>query len=45
MEASGLTDQFTVYPKRFLVVFLFSLAQLMTSCLVNTLTPVARYLE
>jgi len=36
--------KFTVYPKRFLVVTLFSLAQLMTSVLINTLTPIAKYL-
>lgn len=45
MEAEPLTDQFVVYPKRFLMVFLFALAQFMTSCLINTLTPIARFLE
>ena len=45
MEADPLTDEFKVYPKRYLVVFLFALAQFMTSCLINTLTPIARFLE
>jgi len=40
-----INDEFRVYPKRFVIVFLFSLAQLMTSVLINTLTPIARYLE
>lgn len=34
-----------MYPKRYLIVFLFSLAQMMTSVLINTLTPIAKYLE
>jgi len=37
-------EQFKVYPKRFLIVFLFSLIQMMTSVLLNTLTPIASYL-
>jgi FLVCR family feline leukemia virus subgroup C receptor-related protein len=41
----SLTHEFQVYPKRYLVVFLFSLAQLMTSVLINTLTPIAKFLE
>ena len=45
MEADPLIDQFVVYPKRYLIVFLFALAQFMTSCLINTLTPIARFLE
>ena len=45
MEEAPLTDQFIVYPKRYLIVFLFSLAQLMTSCLINTLTPIAKFLQ
>ncbi len=36
--------EFQVYPKRFGIVFLFSLIQMMTSCLMNTLTPIASYL-
>ena len=37
-------EEFKVYPKRFFIVFLFSLSQMMTSCLLNTLTPIASYL-
>jgi len=37
-------EEFKVYPKRFFIVFLFSLIQMMTSCLLNTLTPIASYL-
>jgi hypothetical protein len=33
-----------VYPKRFLVVTIFALAQMMTAILVNTFTPIAAYL-
>jgi MFS transporter, FLVCR family, feline leukemia virus subgroup C receptor-related protein len=45
MEANPLNDEFKVYPKRYLIVFLFGLAQFMTSCLINTLTPIAKFLE
>ena len=45
MESAPLVDGFRVYNKRYLVVFLFSLAQLMTSCMINTLTPIAKFLE
>lgn len=34
-----------MYPKRHVIVLLFSLAQMMTSILINTLTPIAKYLE
>jgi hypothetical protein len=40
-----LDDDFKVYPTRFLVVILFALVQMMTSVLMNTLTPVAAYLS
>ena len=36
---------YKVYPKRFLIVFLYSIAQTMTPILINTLTPIAKYLE
>lgn len=36
--------EFKLYPKRYLIVFLFSLVQFMTALLVNTLTPIASYL-
>lgn len=44
MEADPLIDSFVVYPRRYLIVFLFALAQFMTSCLINTLTPIAKFL-
>ena len=37
-------DEYLVYPKRFFVVAVFSLAQMMISILVNTITPIAAYL-
>jgi MFS transporter, FLVCR family, feline leukemia virus subgroup C receptor-related protein len=40
-----LDDDFKVYPTRFLVVILFAFIQMMTSVLMNTLTPVAAYLS
>lgn len=36
--------EFKLYPKRYFIVFLFSLIQFMTALLVNTLTPIASYL-
>ena len=40
-----LQSDFKVYPKRYLVVVLFALVQMMTSILLNTLTPIASYLS
>ncbi len=34
-----------MYPKRFVVVSLFAVAQMMTAILVNTFTPIAAYLS
>jgi hypothetical protein len=44
MQADIPLPQFKLYPKRYLIIFLFSLAQMMTSILINTLTPIAKYL-
>lgn len=38
-------ETFKLYPKRFVVVTLFSLVQMMTSVLINTLTPIAKSLQ
>lgn len=38
------SQEYPVYPKRFFVVALFALAQMMTAILVNTFTPIAAYL-
>jgi FLVCR family feline leukemia virus subgroup C receptor-related protein len=40
-----MPSEFKMYPRRYLIVVLFSLAQMMTSILINTLTPIAKYLE
>ena len=40
-----MEDDFIVYPKRFLIVALFGMSQLLTSCLINTLTPIAKSLQ
>lgn len=37
-------DEYTLYPKRFFIVAIFSLSQMMISILVNTITPIAAYL-
>lgn len=39
-----LEGQFVVYPKRFFIVGIFALCQMMISILVNTMTPIAAYL-
>lgn len=44
MEYTPIPD-FKVYPQRFLVTTLFGLVQMMTSVLMNTLTPIAAYLS
>ena len=45
MEAVPTVEEFKLYPKRYLIVFLFCLSQFMISCLINTLTPIAKFLE
>lgn len=44
-EAKSPLTEFKVYPKRYLVVGLFCLVQMMTAILINTLTPIAKSLK
>jgi MFS transporter, FLVCR family, feline leukemia virus subgroup C receptor-related protein len=45
MESLTLSGEFKVYPKRFFIVFQYTLIQMMTAILVNTFTPIAAYLS
>jgi MFS transporter, FLVCR family, feline leukemia virus subgroup C receptor-related protein len=45
MESLTPSGEFKVYPKRFFIVFQYTLIQMMTAILVNTFTPIAAYLS
>jgi FLVCR family feline leukemia virus subgroup C receptor-related protein len=45
MQSLTPEGEFKVYPKRFFIVFQFTLIQMMTAILVNTFTPIAAYLS
>lgn len=45
MQSVTPEGEFKVYPKRFFIVFQYTLIQMMTAILVNTFTPIAAYLS
>lgn len=45
MQSLTPEGEFKVYPKRFFIVFQYTLIQMMTAILVNTFTPIAAYLS
>ena len=45
MQQLASEGGFRVYPKRFFIVFQYTLIQMMTAILVNTFTPIAAYLS